>query len=60
MYMQVDSQESSRKQKKAEILENLQRLYPGVVSGEGGGNGKESLIVSAGTVSLWLVVEKHT
>ena len=29
---QVDSQESSRRQKKAEILENLQRLYPGVVS----------------------------
>ena len=29
---QVDSQESSRKQKRAEILENLQRLYPGVVS----------------------------
>ena len=30
--VQVDSQESSRKQKRAEILENLQRLYPGVVS----------------------------
>jgi structural maintenance of chromosome 1 len=26
----VDSQESSRKQKRAEILENLQRLHPGV------------------------------
>ena len=31
-YIQVDSQESSRKLKKAEILENLTRLYPGVVS----------------------------
>ena len=28
---QVDTQESSRAQKKAEILENLKRLYPGVV-----------------------------
>ena len=27
---QVDSQESSRTQRKAEILENLKRLYPGV------------------------------
>ena len=29
----MDSQENSRKQRQAEILENLQRLYPGVVSG---------------------------
>lgn len=28
---QVDTQESSRQQKKAEIRENLKRLYPGVV-----------------------------
>jgi len=27
----VDTQESSREQKKAEMLENLKRLYPGVV-----------------------------
>ena len=27
----MDTQESSRAQKKAEILENLKRLYPGVV-----------------------------
>ena len=29
-FIKVDTQESSRAQRKAEILENLKRLYPGV------------------------------
>ena len=53
---QVDSQESSRQQKKAEVLENLKRLYPGVVrregrGGEGEGSGGEERGEEGGEVS---------
>lgn len=30
----VDSSENARQQKKAEVVENLKRIYPGVVNGK--------------------------
>ena len=48
---QVDSQESSRQQKKAEVLENLKRLYPGVVRREEEG-GEGSCLMGVGCIQL--------
>ena len=31
-YLQVDRQESAREQKRAEVLDSMKRLFPGVVS----------------------------
>ena len=32
LYLQVDKHESARATKKAELIDNLKRLFPGVVS----------------------------